>query len=192
VGSMTLFDLVMFLALFGMFILGYAQGLTRRLLGIAAILFSLIAAAQLRTPFGGYLAQQWRGLSPEYSYMVGFLAIFLAAAITLSFGIQISYRPAPLLYRYPVLDEILGGVLGVLEGLIIFAAFLIITDPYFTGAGRGGAGNGEFTPIRALHDFVDPSISADIFRHNILPGVMSVFAILFPDEVVKHFTNPSS
>ena len=41
-GSMTLFDLVMFLALFGMFILGYAQGLTRRLLGIAAILFSLV------------------------------------------------------------------------------------------------------------------------------------------------------
>ena len=191
-GSMTLFDLVMFLALFGMFILGYAQGLTRRLLGIAAILFSLVVAAQLRTPLGGYLAQQWTSISPEYSYMVAFMAVFLAAAITLSFGIQISYRPAPLLYRYPVLDEILGGVLGVIEGLIIFMAFLIITDPYFAGAGRGGAGGGEFTPIRALHDFVDPSISADIVRHDILPGVLSVFAILFPDEVVKHFTNPSS
>ena len=99
---MTPFDVAMFLALFGMFIIGYAQGLTRRLLGIAAILFSLGLAGQLRNWLGGYLAQQWTNLPADYGYMVGFGAVFVAAAVTLSFGIQISYRPAPLLYRYPV------------------------------------------------------------------------------------------
>ena len=107
------FDLVIFLALLAMFIVGYAQGVMRRLLGIAAIAFSLILGAQLRDPLGKYLSQQWTSIAPEYSYMVAFGAVFVAAAITLSIGIQITYRPAPLFNKYPVLDEIVCGLLGV-------------------------------------------------------------------------------
>src|SRR5258706_9764298 len=114
-----------------MFVVGYAQGVTRRLLGIAAILFSLFLGAQLRTPFGGYLAQQWANITPEYSYMIGFGAVFLASAVTLNIGIPISYRPAPLFYPYPVLDEILRGVLGIVEGFVIFMAGLFILYPFF-------------------------------------------------------------
>lgn len=182
------FDLVLFLALFAMFVVGYAQGVTRRLLGIAAIIFSLILGAQLRTPFGGYLAQQWTNISPDYSYMIGFGAVFVAAAVTISVGIQISYRPAPLFYRYPVLDEILGGVLGVFEGLLIFMAVLIIIDPYFTGAGIGAGGViGEFGPVRSLYDFIDDSAVASVFRENIIPGLFVVVGGLFPEDVVKAF-----
>lgn len=182
------FDLVLFLALFAMFVVGYAQGITRRLLGTAAILFSLFLGAQLRTPFGGYLAQQWTHISPDYSYMIGFGAIFVATAVTLSVGIQIGYRPAPLLYRYPVLDEILGGVLGVIEGLIIFMAILIIIDPYFLGAGLVPGGiNGEFTPLRSLHSFIDDSVVAAVMRDNVIPALFSVLGGLFPDDVVKTF-----
>jgi uncharacterized membrane protein required for colicin V production len=182
------FDLVLFLALFAMFVVGYVQGITRRLLGTAAILFSLFLGAQLRTPFGGYLGQQWTHISPDYSYMIGFGAVFVATAVTLSVGIQISYRPAPLLYRYPVLDEILGGVLGVIEGLIIFMAILIIIDPYFLGAGLVPGGiNGEFTPLRSLHSFIDDSVVATIMRDNIIPALFSVLGGLFPDDVVKTF-----
>src|SRR5260221_12017369 len=96
-----------------MFVVGYAQGVTRRLLGIAAILFSLFLGAQLRTPFGGYLAQQWANITPEYSYMIGFGAVFLASAVALSIGIQISYRPAPLFHRYPVAAAMPRRALGL-------------------------------------------------------------------------------
>lgn len=191
--GMTPFDVVMFLALFAMFIIGYAQGITRRLLGIGAILFSLGLAAQFRNSLGAYLAQQWTNLSPDYSYMVGFGAVFVAAAVTLSFGIQISYRPAPLLYRYPVLDEILGGVLGVIEGLIILMAVLIIMDPYFLGVGKQAGGiDGEFGLLRNLHDFIDDSLFASVLRDNVIPGAFVVFGWVFPDEVVKHFTGAIS
>jgi len=186
VGSMTLFDLVMFLALFAMFIVGYAQGVTRRLLGIGAILFSLGLAAQLRNPLGGYLALQWSALPADYGYMVGFLAVFVGAAVALSFGIQISYRPAPLFWRYPVLDEILGGVLGVIEGLIIFMAVLIIIDPYFRTV-QAGAVSGEFGPLRSLHDFLNDSLFTTVFRENVIPGVFVLFGWLFPQSVVDAF-----
>ena len=185
-GSMTPFDLVMFLGLFGMFIVGFAQGITRRLLGIGAILLSLGLAAQLRNPIGGYLASQWTTLPADYGLMVGFLAVFVGAAIALSFGIQISYTPAPLLWRYPVLDEILGGVLGVIEGLLIFMAVMIIIEPYFQSAPIGGV-SGEFGPLRALHDFLTGSLFATIFRENVIPGVFVLFGWLFPQSVVDAF-----
>lgn len=188
-GAMTPFDLAMILALLGMFIVGYVQGITRRLLGIGAILFSLGLGATLRTPFGGYLAGEWSDIAVDYGFMFGFFAVFAASAFALSFLIQISYRPAPLLYRYPVLDEILGGCLGVLEGLLIFMAVLIIIDPYFRGIGaQTGPVPGEFSLLRNLSDFIDDSVFASVMRENVIPGLFVVFGWLFPKEVVDHFT----
>ena len=180
------FDLVVFLALLAMFIVGYAQGIMRRLLGILAILFSLGIAAQLRAPLGNYLAQQWTTSRPEYSWMVAFGVIFLGAAIALSLGIQFSYRPAPIINRYPVLDEILGGVLGVLEGLIILAAILIIIDPYFSSFPTQPSA--EFAPLRGLHDFIDNAVSAQVLRDQVIPSVFSWVGFLFPKDVIDTFT----
>jgi uncharacterized membrane protein required for colicin V production len=180
------FDLVVFLALLAMFIVGYAQGIMRRLLGILAILFSLGIAAQLRAPLGNYLAQQWTASRPEYSWMIAFGVIFLGAAIALSLGIQFSYRPAPIINRYPVLDEILGGVLGVLEGLIILAAILIIIDPYFSSFPTQPSA--EFAPLRGLHDFIDNAVSAQVLRDQVIPSVFSWVGFLFPKDVIDTFT----
>lgn len=179
------FDLVVFLALLAMFIVGYAQGIMRRLLGIVAILFSLGIAAQLRAPLGNYLAQQWNTSPPQYAWMIAFGAIFVGAAVALSLGIQFSYRPAPVISRFPVLDEILGGVLGVLEGLIILVAILVIIDPYFKAfPSQPGA---EFTPLRGLHDFIDDAVSAQVMRDHVIPSVFSWVGFLFPKDVVDTF-----
>jgi uncharacterized membrane protein required for colicin V production len=182
------FDLVVFLGLLAMFIVGYAQGIMRRLLGIVAILFSLGLAAQLRAALGGYLAQQWTTIRPEYSYMIAFGAIFVGAAVALSLGIQFSYRPAPVLNRYPVLDEILGGLLGVLEGLIILAAILIIMDPYFATSPTQPSGPGEFAPFRGLHGFIDNALSAQVLRQHVIPSVLTWFGFLFPKDVIDTFS----
>ncbi len=182
------FDLVIFLSLLAMFIVGYAQGVIRRLLGIAAIVFSIILGAQLRQPLGDYLAQQWAGIDSSYSYMVAFGAIFIAAAVTLSIGIQITYRPAPLFTRYPVLDEIVGGILGVIEGFVIVIAVLLILDPYYTQPDvREAVTNGEFTLLRTLHGFLDPTLTAAILRDNVIPLILGVAGILFPQEVRDAF-----
>jgi uncharacterized membrane protein required for colicin V production len=182
------FDLVIFLALLAMFIVGYAQGVVRRLLGIGAILFSLILGVLLRQSVGGYLANEWTTIIPQYSYMVGFGAVFVAAAVTLSIGIQISYRPAPLFPKYPVLDEILGGLLGVLEGLLFIVAFLLITDPYFNlQTAKDHAGLGEFGLVRTIHDYLDPTLVADVLRHSVIPVILALLGFLFPQDVRDAF-----
>jgi uncharacterized membrane protein required for colicin V production len=184
------FDLVIFLALLAMFIVGYAQGVIRRILGIGAILFSLILGAQLREPLGAYLTNQWTTIAADYSYMVAFGAVFVAAAVSLSIGIQITYRPAPLFHRYPVLDEIVGGLLGVVEGFLILVAILLITDPYFSqDAFRDHAGLGEFGLLRSLHEWMDPTLTADVLRHSVIPGLLAVLGVLFPLDVRAHFAS---
>jgi uncharacterized membrane protein required for colicin V production len=182
------FDLVIFLSLLAMFVVGYAQGIVRRLLGIAAILFSLILGAQLRSPLGQYLSNEWTTIVPSYSYMVAFGAVFVAAAVTLSIGIQLSYRPAPLFPRYPVLDELLGGILGVVEGILILLAILLITDPYYTAPEiKDTVGLGEFRLLRTLHEFLDPTLTASILRHNVIPVFLAIFGLLFPQDVKDAF-----
>jgi uncharacterized membrane protein required for colicin V production len=184
----TAFDLVILLALLAMFVLGYAQGVVRRLLGIAAVVFAIILGSYLREPLGGYLANQWTNIEDSYSFMVAFGAVFLATWLTLSLGIQITYRPAPLFQKYPVLDEILGGLLGVLEGFLILVAIILILDPYFTQPEvREEVGIGEFTLLRTLFDLMDKSLTADILRHNVIPPILAVFGFMFPSDVRNTF-----
>ena len=71
-------DLLIVLYFIGFFVLGFAQGTIRRLLGILSILFSFLLAASLAEPLSEFLGDNWPQFSPEYSYMVGFLAVFVA------------------------------------------------------------------------------------------------------------------
>lgn len=185
--NMTPFDVVALLFLVAWFIVGYAQGIIRRLFGIVALVFALLVAAQLRGPLGDYLAQQWTTAPAEYSDMVAFGALFVALWIALSIGIQLAYRPAPLLPRYPVIDEILGGVLGVLEGAILLIVLLLVTDPYFAGQSGQVASSGEFAPFRNLHGFLDDSLTAAYLRDNVIPNILAVLGFLFPHDVVDTF-----
>jgi uncharacterized membrane protein required for colicin V production len=185
--DMTPFDVVAFLFLVGMFILGYFQGLTRRIFGIIALVFSLLIAAQLRQSLGTYLAGEWTTAPRDYSFMVAFGALFLALGIALSVGIQLTYKASPLLPRYPVVDEILGGVLGVFEGLFLLVVVLMVMDPYFLGPNGATAAAGEFQPFRTLHNFMTDSLTADWLRHGAIPNILTLLGWLFPDDVVKTF-----
>ena len=182
------FDLVIVLALIAMFIVGYAQGTVRRLLGIAAIVFSLILGVQLRQPLGEYLSNEWTSIATAYSFMVAFGAVFLATAVTLSIGIQITYRPAPLFKRYPVLDEIVGGLLGVVEGFLILIAILLILDPYYTTPSvHENVAFGEFGLLRTVHEWLDDTVIVGILRDNVIPGLLALFGFLFPQDVRDTF-----
>ena len=187
--NMTPFDVVAFLFLVGMFILGYYQGLARRIFGIIALVFSLVVAAQLREPLGNYLAHEWTSAPPAYSYMVAFGALFLAFGVALSIGIQLAYHPAPLFPRYPVVDEILGGVLGVIEGGFLLVVLLMVTDPYFLSTAGTTTASGEFGFLRTVHDFVTDSLTADYLRHSVIANLLGLLGFLFPRDVVDAFSS---
>jgi uncharacterized membrane protein required for colicin V production len=184
--SIKAIDYLIFFALFGMFILGFMQGIIRRLLGFAAILISLLVAGQLRGPLGDFLAQNWTQYLPEYNHMIAFGTVFVAASIAATIAIQLFYRPTPLFIQYPVIDEILGGVIGVLEAGLILGAFFLITDPFFQEAGKSVVRQ-EFPFIREIHNAFQDSITAAIVRDRIVPFILFLFGAAFPDAVKDVF-----
>lgn len=180
-------DLLIFFGLFGMFILGFMQGIIRRLLGIASILISLLVAAQLREPLGSFLAQNWTQYPPEYNSMIAFGTVFLAGSIAATIAMQLFYRPVPLFSQYPVLDEVLGGVLGLIQAALILGAFFLITDPFYLTVGQN-AGATEFPFVREVHTAFDDSLTAAIARDRIVPFILAVFGAVFPPAVKALFT----
>jgi uncharacterized membrane protein required for colicin V production len=180
--SASLFDVLVFIFLFGMFVLGYIQGTIRRLLGLAAIIFSFLLAGQLRDPLGSFLAKNWTQYPPEYSYMLAYLFLFAFTAILFSIIIQSFYHPQPLFENARFVDEVIGGTLGVVEGLVLIGCGIIILDSYFTLPGLpDGTGYLPFLP--AIFKLYDPSATADLFRTNLIPGMLAVMGALLPDTV---------
>lgn len=179
-------DLLVFFGLFAMFILGFMQGIIRRLLGIASILVALLLAAQIRPILGDFLARNWTQYPAEYNHMVAFGTVFLAISIAATVAIQLFYRPVPLFHQYPAIDEILGGVLGVLQGLLILAAFFIITDPFYAGSGQDYTGL-QFPFIHEIHTAFEDSLTSAVIRDRIVPSILFVLGWVFPADVKDIF-----
>jgi uncharacterized membrane protein required for colicin V production len=184
--SLNLFDLLALFFLGAMFILGFIQGTIRRLLGIASILFSFLVAANVREPLGSFLAANWTQFRAEYATMIGFGTVFVAGSIAFSVVIQAFYRKAPLFEKYTVLDELLAGFLGILQGLLILGAMIVILDTAFEIPDlRQQAG--ELPWLREIHDAYDPSTTAALLRDYLIPGFFVILGPFIPDALRAFF-----
>jgi uncharacterized membrane protein required for colicin V production len=180
--SLTIFDLVFFLFVFGFFVLGFAQGTIRRLLGLAAVMFSFLFAANIRDPLGSFLAANWTQFPQEYAYMIGFLTMFLAAWIALTVAIQTFYTTQPLFEKYRFVDEVIGGFLGALEACLLLVIAIVILDSFFLIPGIPPSGN-ELHFIRGFWEYMDEAQVTAFFRDNVVPLFFVVFGLFIPDDI---------
>jgi membrane protein required for colicin V production len=180
--SLNVFDLVVVLVMFAFFIVGYIQGTIRRLLGIASILFSFLVAANLRDPLGGFFAANWTQFGPEYSYLIAFGVVFTLAVIGFSLTIQAFYTKVELFEKYPVVDEVLGGLLGILQGMIILGAIIAILDSFFL-VPNIAPDSDELPFLRALHEAFNGSGTALLYRETLLPVFFAIFGPLLPEAI---------
>jgi membrane protein required for colicin V production len=180
--SINRFDLLVVLFLFGMFVLGYIQGTIRRVLGIASMLFSFLFAANLRGPLGSYLAQNWNQFPDEYAVMLGFAVVFVAATIAFTVVIQGFYHKQDLFKRATFADEAIGGVLGVIQGLFLIGFVIIILDSFFL-LPTIPQSEGELPWLRTFWDTIDHSGTAVVMRDHLIPGFISVFGLLIPEDI---------
>ena len=182
IGDINRFDLLVVLFLFGMFVLGFIQGTIRRVLGLASMLFSFLFAANLRGPLGGYLAQNWNAFPDEYAVMLGFGIVFVAATIAFTLVIQGFYHKQELFKRATFADEVIGGVLGIIQGMLLILCIIVILDSFFVLPGIPKS-DAEYPWLRSFWETLDGSTTASIFRSTIIPGFMSVFGLLIPSDL---------
>jgi uncharacterized membrane protein required for colicin V production len=181
-GNISTVDLLIVLYFVGFFVLGFAQGTIRRLLGIGSILFSWFLAANLAKPLSDFLGANWTQFPPEYSYMVGFLTIFVAASISFALVIQGFYKPQPLFQKARFADEIIGGILGLVQAAIIFGGLLIILDSFFRIPAMPENPN-ELPFLRTIWEAVNDTQIASIFRETLIPAFFVLTGFLVPDDI---------
>ena len=176
------FDLLVFFLCFGMFVLGFIQGTIRRVLGLASMLFSFLFAANLRAPLGNYLAANWNQFPDEYAVMLGFLIVFVAATIAFTLVIQGFYHKQDLFKKATFADELIGGILGIVQALLLVLCVIVILDSFFRIPGIPKS-DGELPFLRQFYDFMNTSATASAFRSTIIPGFISVFGLLIPNDL---------
>ena len=181
-GTITTVDLLIVLYFIGFFVLGFAQGTIRRLLGIASILFSWLLAANLAEPLAKFLGTNWTQFPREYSYMVGFGTIFVASSIAFALVIQGFYKPQPLFQKARFADEIIGGILGLIQAAIILGAVLIILDSFFRIPGIPENPN-ELPFLREIWKALDGTQIVQVFRETIIPVFFVLTGFLVPDDI---------
>ena len=186
ISNVTAFDWIAVLFLVGFFVVGFVQGTIRRLLGIASIVFSFLLAANLREPLGKFLAGYWTQWPREYSYMLAFLFIFVVAGVVFAILIQSFYKQTPLFAKWPIVDEALGGILGVVEGVLIIGAFIAIFDSFFKLPVT--IGDNQIQVIKSINDAIDGSGTAALFRDTLLPGFVAIFGVILPSDVQSLYT----
>lgn len=181
-GGLNVFDLLVFLALFGAFVLGFIQGSIRRLLGIGSMAFSFLLAANLKDPIGGFLAANWTHWPSQYSVMVGFLTVFAAAVVAFTIVIQGTYRTSPLFANYRFVDEVLGGVLGVFQAGMLLVFVTIILDSFFLFRGIPAQDN-ELLFLRGFWETLDASGTGALLHSRVIPGFVGLFGFFLPESI---------
>ena len=181
-GGFGIADLLLGILFLAFFVLGFAQGTIRRIIGIGSILFSFLFAANLAEPLGSFLGANWTQFAREYSFMIGFGTVFVAAALAFALVAQGFYKPQPLFEKARFVDEVIGGLLGIVQFGLILLSVVVILDSFFTL--QGIAPDPQELPfLRELWNALDTSSIVDFFRTTIIPGFFAVFDLFIPDRL---------
>ena len=184
---LNIFDLLVLFGLAAMFLIGFIQRTIRRLLGLAAILFSFLLASTVRDPLGDFLASHWHQFPPQYAWMLGYLMVFVVGSIAFSLIIQGFYKPSPLFPNASLVDELLGGFLGILEGLLILGAITIILDSTFAANPPVPKSDHELTFLRDFWTALNDSGTVGVFRNTLIPIFLIPFGWAVPADIRSLF-----
>jgi uncharacterized membrane protein required for colicin V production len=186
-GGINTVDLILFLYFAGFFVLGFAQGTIRRLIGLGSVLFSFFFAANIAGPLGEFLGNNWNQFSREYAYMIGFGTVFVAASLAFALVAQGWYKPQPLFEKARFVDEILGGTIGIVQAAVILGSVIVILGSFFLLPGFA-LDNDELPLLRDLWDALSDSAIGQVFIDTLIPAFFAVFGFLVPDNIEVLFT----
>lgn len=184
VRSAPLVDLAIFAGLFAWFILGVIQGSIRRILGIVSIVFAFMLAANLRGFVGDYLADHWYQFPPGYNHLLAFSILFCVMAVAFSILIQGYYKRTDIYAAHPIVDDIVGGLLGLLQGFILLTIAVIILGSYTLPESFPG----ELDQLRRAQDLLmHQSLIAGAIRDTFVSPIMHILSGLLPSDLVSMF-----
>ncbi len=183
INSAPVIDLGIFLGLFLFFIIGMMQGAIRRVLGIISILFAFLIAANLRDPAGGVLADNWTQFSPGYNHLLALVIVFIAGAVASSVLIQGFYKRTEIYAKHPIVDDLIGGGLGLVQGALLLLVVVIILNSFTLPPAQSG----DVSLLRGAQDVIHKSTIAGGVKDVLAPPFVHILSFLLPSDLVAVF-----
>jgi uncharacterized membrane protein required for colicin V production len=176
-------DLALLVVLGVFFFLGVAQGAIRRLLGILSFFFAFIVAANARDPVGDFLSHNWTQFDAGYNHLLAFGIVFVVAAVALSIVIQGFYKRTDLSADHPIVDDAVGGILGLVQGLLLLLMVAIILNSYVLPPAQPG----DLGQVRDLQDAALQSHIMTALRDDVAPYFLRILGLLLPSDLLAIF-----
>jgi uncharacterized membrane protein required for colicin V production len=175
----VLADIAIIVVLALCLLIGFFRGALRQLLALGACLIAFLVAAHGR----GFLADWLRGQEPDFSIqyadMLGFLVTFLILLIAALAIIEFSGRTVTLFSR-EIVEEVVGGALLVVVGVLGLTGVLFALDTYFAAPSGFTA---EVDLVRQLQVELGESRIATALHDTLVPLVQSLLGPLLPPDV---------
>lgn len=182
--SAPIVDIVILLGFLAALFLGVMQGAIRRILGILSIVLAFLVAANLRDTLGDNLAQNWRQFDLGYNRLLAFTIVFVVVAVASSIVIQGFYKRTEINANHPIVDDVVGGLLGLLQGLLLLLMAVVILNSSVLPPAQSG----DVSQLRYVQDLiVNQSHIAGAIRDVVAPPFMHILSFLLPSDLVSLF-----
>jgi uncharacterized membrane protein required for colicin V production len=180
--KVNLTDLVIFAYLLGWFVLGFGQGAIRRVVGILTVSFSFFLAAQLNVYVGPFLASYWTQFPTGYAEMIGFGTLFVAGVVAFALIVQGTYKRVAVFAEHPIVDELLGGLMGLIQGFLLLMFAVIILDQFFL-RGPSAADPSELPVLRPVWEAINGSGTGQLLHDHLIPSFVALTGFLLPQSL---------
>jgi uncharacterized membrane protein required for colicin V production len=182
--SAPLVDLAFLFGLAIFLIIGVLQGAVRRLLDIGVLLLAFLFAANLRDTVGDFLSGNWRQFDLGYNRSLAFAILFIVLTLLGTAAVQAYYHRIELSPERPIVDDILGAIIGVVEGLFVLMIAVVILGSYMLPDPKPG----DLDQYRAAQDLViNQSHIAHWLRDYAAPVFVHLTSPLLPSDVTTLF-----
>jgi len=182
--SAPVVDLVILVGLGVFFFLGVLQGSIRRLIGLGSMLVAFLVAGNLRDPLGNFFGDNWTQFDRDYNKLLAFIIVFVVVAVVASIVTQGFYKRTDIYARQPIVDDLIGGFLGLLQGTMLLIFVVVILNSYILPPARSG----DVTYLRNAQDLIANQSHLSIWlKDHIVPGFMHAMSFLLPSDLVKLF-----
>jgi membrane protein required for colicin V production len=176
----VIIDGLLLLLIAGGFLLGFFRGMVRQLLALGAWLVAFVGSAHLRLPLGDWLDASSTQFSTDYSHMLAFAILFLVSfvggLVLVEFG-----GAGSALTRHQLLDDALGGVLGLALGVFSVVAVIVVLDSYFLPTPTPLAGEVDW--LRDVHRSLSGSAIAGLLHEWVIRPLGILLAPLLPPDI---------
>jgi len=158
---------------------GFFRGVIRSVSAIGAFVVAFIFAVYLRTALGDWLARS-ATFTPFYADLVAFAVIFFALFVTLLLFIMLSRAPTEW-SRHRLLDDVLGGAVGMLVVAFSVAAVMVMLDSYYAVVAPPTAVDLGWPA--ELHRSLGTSSVAGVIRSDFSAVIGFVLGPILPPEI---------